>query len=532
MDDDEDDDEPKVRRKQKKLKLILHPNSNSRNTASSASESNGFIPMNRNVDAVFKTEGKNSTWKTTEVPRETSDLGPTTPLPDKKLLDFILDKLQKKDTYGVFSEPVVPDELPDYHDIIKHPMDFGTVRKRISSGAYKYLEQFEGDVFLISSNGMRYNAPDTVYFRQARSIHELAKKSFENLRREAVGSGQQPKIVRRGRPPGSGKNNLKPPAGRSPAERTVSEFSSEALLANAVDGNHSSGLRSDLLRRGSALDLHGMSDATEAYMLGSERGLDRNEDFSGSLWKGFPNYGKKFSVVDESRRNTYKQYQPSSFAPLDDERKVLLQVGFHVEHAYAKSLARFAANLGPIAWAIAAKRIEKVLPSGIKFGPGWVGEEIDPPRRSHQPPFSNPSPHPSPVPSNVPTTSSQEHLAEMQAEIPSNDSPSAAAPEKLSDSGAAKASPGSHQKANISPHPGMFARPNSSTGNYGLEAVIARAHQWTTTVTPDGERVVEPAVSLASAANHGIHMPSSGEGTWNVRGVAVDLQKPDLALQL
>ncbi|KAK8955712.1 hypothetical protein KSP40_PGU015285 [Platanthera guangdongensis] len=367
---------------------------------------------------------------------------------------------------------------------------------------------------------------------QARSIHELAKKSFENLRRECDGSGQQQKIVRRGRPPGSGKNNVKPPAGRSPAERTVSEFSSEAFFANAIDGNHSSGLRSDLLRRGSALDLQGMSDASDAYMLGSERGLERNEDFSGSTWKGFPSYGKKFSVVDESRRNTYKQYQLSSFAPLDDERKILLQVGFHSEHAYARSLACFAANLGPVAWAIAAKRIEKVLPSGIKFGPGWVGEEIDPPRRPHHPPFSNPSPHPSSAPSNVPTTSTQEHLTEMQTEIRSNDSPSAAAPEKLPDSGAAKASPGSHQKANIPPHPGMFTRPNSSTGNYGLEAVIARAHQWTATVTPDGERVVEPAVSLTSGANHGIHLPSSSDGPWNVRGVPVDRQKPDLALQL
>ncbi|KAL5204028.1 hypothetical protein ABZP36_008899 [Zizania latifolia] len=30
----------------------------------------------------------------------------TTPLPDRKALDMILDKLQKKDTYGVFAEPV------------------------------------------------------------------------------------------------------------------------------------------------------------------------------------------------------------------------------------------------------------------------------------------------------------------------------------------------------------------------------------------------------------------------------------------
>jgi len=45
-----------------------------------------------------------------------------------------------------------------------------------------------------------------------------------------------------------------------------------------------------------------------------------------------------------------------------------------MEHAYARSLARFAANIGPIGWEIAAKRIERVLPPGTKFGPGWVGE--------------------------------------------------------------------------------------------------------------------------------------------------------------
>lgn len=78
----------------------------------------------------------------------------------------------RKDTYAVFSEPVDPNEvslsfspwtpsreevlvywnlkngfihlqLPDYHDVIKHPMDFGTVRKRLSSGYYSNLEMFE-----------------------------------------------------------------------------------------------------------------------------------------------------------------------------------------------------------------------------------------------------------------------------------------------------------------------------------------------------------------------------------------------------
>lgn len=34
-------------------------------------------------------------------------------------------------------------QLPDYHDVIEHPMDFATVRKKLANGSYPTLEQFE-----------------------------------------------------------------------------------------------------------------------------------------------------------------------------------------------------------------------------------------------------------------------------------------------------------------------------------------------------------------------------------------------------
>ncbi|XP_072966936.1 uncharacterized protein [Typha angustifolia] len=347
---------------------------------------------------LVQAEKPNSARKATDGLQEPSDSGPTTPLPDKKLLDFILDRLQKKDTYGVFAEPVDPDELPDYHDIIKHPMDFATVRKKLSAGAYANLEQFENDVFLISSNAMCYNSPDTIYYRQARAIQELAKKDFENLRQETDDEEPETK-PRRGRPPS--KIVAKQKVGK-PAELASSGFSSDVMLANAVSNGHLTCMGHDFSRKTNCPDTHKpyALRKIETHSWSNEHKSEKNEDCS---VKGVSKYWKKVSPIDEYRRNTYKQPQSlnsleelSTLSTFHGERKQLVPVGLHTQYVYAHSLARFAAKLGPIGWEIAAKRIERVLPPGIKFGRGWVGEND-----LHQQPQTailTASPHSSPQP--------------------------------------------------------------------------------------------------------------------------------------
>ncbi|KAM0874162.1 hypothetical protein ACQ4PT_037636 [Festuca glaucescens] len=144
----------------------------------------------------------------------------TTPLPDRQTLDMILDKLQKKDTYGVFAEPVDLEELPDYGDVIEHPMDFGTVKRKLARNAYRSFEQFEDDVFLICSNAMLYNAPDTVYFRQAHSIQELARKKFQELRDEGIPTENQVKSEQKVKPI---------PCNRGPVKKPVLTYSDDDL---------------------------------------------------------------------------------------------------------------------------------------------------------------------------------------------------------------------------------------------------------------------------------------------------------------
>ncbi|KAL7186565.1 hypothetical protein ACSBR2_028322 [Camellia fascicularis] len=298
-----------------------------------------------------------------------------TPLPDKNSLELILDKLQKKDIYGVYAEPVDPEELPDYHDVIKHPMDFGTVRKKLGNGSYSTLEQFESDVFLICTNAMKYNAPDTIYHKQAHSIEELAKNKFQRLRIDTEHSEKELSSEQKTKSNSLPKKQIKKPMSRTAQEPVGSEFSSGATLATAGDFQ----CGSNATQSGGFKRLSNVDGSVE----GNTSLIDNNLDKADDLLSGrglLSRFGRKPPTNDENRRATYHiSNQPVSrsesiFTTFDGEIKQLVAVGLHADHSYARSLARFAATLGPVAWKVASKRIEQALPPGFKFGRGWVGD--------------------------------------------------------------------------------------------------------------------------------------------------------------
>ena len=52
--------------------------------------------------------------------------------------------------------------LADYFDIIKNPMDLGTVKKNLKANKYKFVEEFLADIELIWDNCKAYNAEGSV----------------------------------------------------------------------------------------------------------------------------------------------------------------------------------------------------------------------------------------------------------------------------------------------------------------------------------------------------------------------------------
>lgn len=76
-------------------------------------------------------------------------------------------------------------QVPDYLDIIKNPMDFSTMRKRIDAHFYRSLEGFEADFDLIISNCMTYNAKDTFFYKAAQRMQDHGGAILRRARREA-----------------------------------------------------------------------------------------------------------------------------------------------------------------------------------------------------------------------------------------------------------------------------------------------------------------------------------------------------------
>ncbi|KAK9108417.1 hypothetical protein Syun_024428 [Stephania yunnanensis] len=78
-----------------------------------------------------------------------------------KQCDSILQRLLEHKFAWVFKEPVdvLKLNIPDYLNIIKHPMDLGTIKGKIASSAYSSPLEFLGDVRLTFSNAMTYNPP-------------------------------------------------------------------------------------------------------------------------------------------------------------------------------------------------------------------------------------------------------------------------------------------------------------------------------------------------------------------------------------
>ncbi|ESP00243.1 hypothetical protein LOTGIDRAFT_52465, partial [Lottia gigantea] len=78
--------------------------------------------------------------------------------------------------------------LSDYYEIIKKPMDLGSVKKKMDNREYKSGNEFAEDIRLIFSNCYRYNPPDLDIVAMAKRLQDVFEIKFAKIPEERAGT--------------------------------------------------------------------------------------------------------------------------------------------------------------------------------------------------------------------------------------------------------------------------------------------------------------------------------------------------------
>ncbi|RVW14133.1 Transcription factor GTE8 [Vitis vinifera] len=103
-----------------------------------------------------------------------------------KQCETLLKQLMSHQHGWVFNEPVdiVKLNIPDYFTIIKHPMDLGTIKGKIASGAYSSPLDFAADVRLTFSNAQTFNPPGNDVHKMADTLSKFFEVRWKTIEKK------------------------------------------------------------------------------------------------------------------------------------------------------------------------------------------------------------------------------------------------------------------------------------------------------------------------------------------------------------
>ncbi|KTW32107.1 uncharacterized protein T551_00789 [Pneumocystis jirovecii RU7] len=88
-------------------------------------------------------------------------------------LQHLLTEMQNHPSSWPFIQPVNKDEVPDYYDVIKEPMDLSTMEFKLENDQYDSVESFLYDAKLIFNNCRSYNNETTTYYKNATKLEKF-----------------------------------------------------------------------------------------------------------------------------------------------------------------------------------------------------------------------------------------------------------------------------------------------------------------------------------------------------------------------
>ncbi|KZW04222.1 hypothetical protein EXIGLDRAFT_828137 [Exidia glandulosa HHB12029] len=100
----------------------------------------------------------------------------------KKFIGMVHGEIAMHKTGNIFQRPITKAEAPDYHDIVKRPMDLRTIKSRFTKqGDINTLDEYHRDLSLMFCNALMYNRPSSDIYNMAHSMMIDCEKQVQNF---------------------------------------------------------------------------------------------------------------------------------------------------------------------------------------------------------------------------------------------------------------------------------------------------------------------------------------------------------------
>jgi len=96
--------------------------------------------------------------------------------PQHNIMQRLLTDMQNQPTAWAFARPVNKDEVADYYDMVKYPMDLETMEYKLDGNQYNILDDFLADAKAIFDNCRSYNAETSNYVKNANKLEAYLRE--------------------------------------------------------------------------------------------------------------------------------------------------------------------------------------------------------------------------------------------------------------------------------------------------------------------------------------------------------------------
>lgn len=100
--------------------------------------------------------------------------------PHYNFMVTLLSELTNHPSAWPFAVPVNREEVGDYYDVIKEPMDLSTMELKLENDKYESFDQFLYDSRLIFNNCRAYNAESTTYYKNASKLEKFMNNKIKD----------------------------------------------------------------------------------------------------------------------------------------------------------------------------------------------------------------------------------------------------------------------------------------------------------------------------------------------------------------